>query len=244
MRRRLLVSYLSLAVVVLLALEIPLAVIEARREHGLVAAQAQRDAVALGVLAQQGIEHPDTNTLSGLADRYRASTGAEISIVDASGATVVHLAPGEGAEADEDVRPEIQAALAGRSVTSSNRDEGRPTFTAAVPIQVGGRVVGAVVVSVPGAGALHRIHMLWAEQAVLAAAVLAVAALVGLRMARSVTEPLADLEEASTRLGRGELTSTGRTDPAPWPYPATSIICSTTFWPTPSTPHLPAGGSP
>ena len=56
MSRRLLVSYLALAIVVLALLEIPLAVSYARNERHDLSVKVERDAVALASLAEDALE--------------------------------------------------------------------------------------------------------------------------------------------------------------------------------------------
>ena len=56
MRRRLLVSYLAVAVLVLALLEIPLAVSYAHNERQDLAGKVQRDAVALSTLVEDSLE--------------------------------------------------------------------------------------------------------------------------------------------------------------------------------------------
>ena len=57
MSRRLLLSYLSLTLFVLVVLEIPLAFSYARNERHDLAAKVERDAVALGTLAEDALEN-------------------------------------------------------------------------------------------------------------------------------------------------------------------------------------------
>ncbi len=207
MRRRLVLSYLVLATVVLLVLEIPLGVQSARRDRDQLAGQAQRDAQALAVLAGEDLEHPTGHDLGRLVSQYRAqATGSEVAIVDAHGNYVVRLDPERERDADDAVLgPGIARALTGKPVTASHRDEGRPVLTATVPIGVDVPSLGAVVFSTPADTTDDQIEMTWAELAVGGILILGVTTLVGLRLARSVTAPLARLEGAVSRLGHGEL---------------------------------------
>ena len=56
MTRRLLISYLSLAVVVLAMLEVPLGFVNARNEKERLTSKVERDAVAIASLAESTIE--------------------------------------------------------------------------------------------------------------------------------------------------------------------------------------------
>lgn len=206
MRRRLLLSYVVLAVVVLVVLEVPLGILAASRERGRLRDEARRDATALTVLAQEDLERADTHDLGHLARRYRASTGAEVRIVDAAGRPIVQFDPSQ--EAADDLVHQTRAALRGDESTASSHDEGKPVQVAAVPIKRsdGGAVAGAVVVSVPASGAEHRIRVIIVGLLVIAAVVLAAVIGVGLWLARSVARPLGALEDAARRLGTGDLT--------------------------------------
>src|SRR5207253_14795 len=132
---------------VLVTLEVPLGVLAARRERAIPAAQAERDATTLAVLAQEGLEHPEGHDLSHLASEYRTGTGAEVGVVDAAGREVVRLNPAEPEPTGADASPELRAALSGRIARGRRHDEGRPVEVAALPIRVDSRMLGAVVVS-------------------------------------------------------------------------------------------------
>ena len=205
MRRRLLISYLSLAVAVLVALEVPLGVLAARREHEQLTSAARRDAVSLAVLAQEALEHPEAQTLDSLATSYRGETGAEVAVLDSSGRPLVRLNDKEQEPFASDLPPEAARALAGQISSGSHDDEGHPTEVVAVPVRRETTVEGAVVVALPAADVLRRITLMWLALGGLAAVVLLLTSIVGFRLARWVTRPLGELETAAAALGRGEL---------------------------------------
>ena len=85
---------------------------------------------------------------------------------------------------------------------------GQPGLVLAVPARDGqGRVVGAVRVSYPSAPVDRRIRQIWMFRAVLAVAVLAAAALLGLLFARRLTRPLRQLTTMAGGLRDGDLTA-------------------------------------
>lgn len=85
---------------------------------------------------------------------------------------------------------------------------GTPALVLAVPSRdQQGRVVGAVRVSYPSAPVDRRIRQIWLFRGALAVAVLAVAALLGLLLARRVTRPLRELTTMATGLRDGDLTA-------------------------------------
>ena len=97
MTRRLLISYLSLAVVVLAMLEVPLGFINARSERAQLTAKVERDAVTIASLAESTLEGdaPASNlpAIEALGRRYAADTGARVVITDRKGVSVVDSAP-------------------------------------------------------------------------------------------------------------------------------------------------------
>ncbi len=200
-------SYLVLAAVVLLALEIPLGVQSARRDRGQLSGQAQRDAQALAVLAGEDLEHPTVHDLGQLVSRYRSdAAGGEVAVVDREGKYAVRLDRERGIDADDaELVSSVHQALAGRSGTAWRRDEGRPVVTASVPIGFDVPAQGAVVMSISADATDDQIETTWAELAAAAALILGVTALVGFRLARSVTGPLARLEGTVGQLGHGNL---------------------------------------
>ena len=84
MTRRLLLSYLSVAAVVLLLLEVPLAVVFQQREMDRLSAAVERDANVLATIYEDALERgafPDP----GPAADYSRSTGARVVAVDRRG---------------------------------------------------------------------------------------------------------------------------------------------------------------
>jgi len=205
MRRRLLLSYLGLAIVVLLFLEVPLGIVFARRERDALTATAQREATALAVLAQEGLEHPQNHDLAGLANRYRAQTNGEVTVVDQGGTPVAQASNREGEPASADVRDEILRALRGRGEVGSFNDEGSRAVVAAEPIRADVGTLGAVAVSLPASSTERRVHREWLMLGAFGVGVLAMSTLVGLGLARSVDRPLARLKTAAEQLGHGDL---------------------------------------
>ena len=118
MSRRLLWSYLTLTVVVLLALEVPLGFQFARSERRDLTSKIERDAFAAGSLAEDTLEgRPNANrtALQALAERYLRDTGGRLVIVDRRGRAVADSHPTAARERDFSTRPEIRQALGGRA---------------------------------------------------------------------------------------------------------------------------------
>ncbi|MGZ4714684.1 MAG: ATP-binding protein [Acidimicrobiia bacterium] len=207
MRRRLLVSYLTITLVVLLLLEIPLGVVYANEQRRRLTASVERDALALSIRAEEGLEEHDVRTVARLANDYRADTGGRVLIVDTEGAVIVDSdgrAAGEGSYAN---RPEIRAALARREATGSrsSRTLGHDILYFAVPIVNGNRLLGALRVTYPTSFVDQRIARGWWVLAGIGCIALLVVFLVSLRLARQVTVPIDRLVDTSARFGGGAL---------------------------------------
>lgn len=215
MTRRLLLSYLALAFVILLGLEIPLAVLAQRHERDLSANQAAREAAGVAGLATEALEHERTSDLQSLATTYRASTGGEVAIVGRDGTALAS----SGQDTDNDAASEWQAlihsALRGTPASSFTHDEGRPWAAAAAPVTVEGTVAGAVLLAIPADATENRIHDIWFGLGLFAAGVLVVTTVGGVILARSLSRPLARLGSAVGALGAGDLTARASEDRGP-----------------------------
>jgi signal transduction histidine kinase len=196
MRRRLLVSNVLLVAVVLLALEIPLAVVYARHEHDSLQGTLQRDAASLAALSEEIIEHPGEHDVGGLAKRFTAGSGAQVVIVDRNG----NMLTGGPALS---TMPTVERALAQArtGVVTSGQDDGRAYM--AVPVGSGGDAHGAVLVARPD-DANRRIHQFWVILLGIAAGVLAVAVIVSRGLARWAVDPLQRLDDHAADVGRGD----------------------------------------
>jgi signal transduction histidine kinase len=181
-RRRLLLSYLSLTVFVLAVLELPLAINEAHTERQALTGKVQRDASAIAGVAQApgaGSLAP-ARVLRLVATRYQAETGARVVITGRGGRRLVQVGP---------------ALATGNGAVLSQ----------AMPIGAGGRVLGAVRISYPTSRVSAHIHRYWLLLGGIAFLVLTTALAIGLVLARWVARPLLALGEAARRVGHGDL---------------------------------------
>ena len=221
MTRRLLLSYLSLAVVVLAMLEVPLGFVNARTEKERLTAKVERDAVSIASLAESTIEGdlPTSNlkAVERLATRYAAATGARVVITDGQGVALVDTAPPLPGERTFATRPEFRAALRGDVATGTRRSNtlGYDLLYVAVPVASGGKVYGAVRITYPTSELDRRVRNYWIALAGIAVVVLAVAALIGLSFARWIRRPLAGLEDAAAEAGAGDLSARAPVPDAP-----------------------------
>jgi signal transduction histidine kinase len=208
--RRLLFTYLSLAIVVLAALEIPLGVENARSARRDLTAKVERDAVSVASLSESFVEHEraaDLRAVRLLARRYAASTGSRVVIVDANGLGIVDTNPPAAGRRSFASRPEFAIALQGRVATGTRHSTtlGSSFLYVAVPIASGGKILGAVRVTYPTATLDARVRRYWLVLAAIAAVVLAVALIVGVSFARWIRRPLRGIERAASQVSGGDL---------------------------------------
>lgn len=208
MSRRLLASYLTLAAIVLLALEIPLAITFARNERRDLQVKVERDTFAIASRAEDVLEDGTATTeLAAQVAQYGRDTGGRVVIVDKTGQAVADTTDPDVAGRDFSTRPEMAQALSGQVATGIRRSEtlGGDILYVAVPVASGGVVHGAARITYPTSAVDARVRRTWIILGAIAAIVLAVSALVGLRFARATVVPLARVERAADAAGSGDL---------------------------------------
>jgi len=204
--RRLLLTYVGLALLILLVLEVPLGIAYGRNERGDLTGKVERDAVAIASLSEDALQgHGSLAPLAALAARYQRDTGGRVVLVDRQGVSVVDS--GAGVPRDFATRPEIAAALKGAVATGvrHSRTLGTNLLYVAEPVASGGVVHGAVRITYPTSAVDARVTRYWLMLAAIAGLVLVLAAVIGLVLARSVTRPLHALEQAAGEAGGGDL---------------------------------------
>ena len=220
MIRRLVTTYLALTLVVLAALEIPLALTYRDRQLDQLEAGLQRDAFVLASFVEgtlDGNANPPQD-LQTIVDNYSARTAGRAVIVDGHGDVIADSAPPTDLTTDDGPttvgsprnfasRPEIAVAL-DQEVASGTRQSttlGTGLVYVAVPIVSGDQVYGALRLTYSTNQLEDRVHRYWALLGAAALVTLAVAGGLGIVLARWVTRPLADLRDAATRIGDGDL---------------------------------------
>lgn len=221
MSRRLLVSFLLVAVVVLAALQIPLGIQNARTADRDLQAQVERDVFALAALVEDALESDAAlpGRVVRVAVDYTARTGGRVVVVDADGDAVLDTdatadRPGVRSFA---TRPEIVSALDGRIAAGTRRSEtlGHRLLYVAAPSASGGVVHGAVRITYPTSAVDERVRHYWLLLAAIAALVLAAVAVGGVVLARWLSRPLARVEQAAALAGGGDLTVRAPADAGP-----------------------------
>lgn len=186
MRRRITEAIVGVSALILLALGIPLAIVV--HQSILDSEVVELQATAARTLAE--IDVP-------LDPRQLASIGAEpdapplFAIYDPVGTRVFGIGP---ATADSVVRQ----ALAGAPASSTDRE-----LLVATPIndRSSERVVGALRLREPLAGADHRSRVAWLEMGVTGLIALAIGWLIAKRVAQRLSQPVVDLADAATLMG-------------------------------------------
>lgn len=217
MRRRLLASYLALTLLILVALEVPLALSYRERESDTVQARMERDAFVLSTFAEDALDGSGDVKLQALADEYQARTGARVVFVDSDATVRADTEPSAEDRRTFASRPEIQLAL-NRQVTSDTRYSNTldtDILFAAVPVTSGGTIQGAIRLSIPSSQVDERVNRYWALLTIIGALALTGAAALGIILSRWVTRPLGDLQRVAVGIGNGQLDSRARTDAGP-----------------------------
>jgi len=213
MSRRIIAALVAVTIVVLIALEVPLAVTFEHQRTTEAATELERDALAIGDLVEDDLESGGSTLLEEAVASYQAERGARAVIVDPSGVALADSAP--TAEVGESVgrsfadRPEIAQALAGDTTLVTRRSEtlGETLQIVAVPVRSGGRVLGAVRVSRSRAEIDEEVRRYQLALGLIALLSLAGCVGLGYAVGRWATGSLGGLQRAAARLERGDLDS-------------------------------------
>ena len=220
MTKRLLLSYLALAVLILLILEVPLATLAQRFERQLATSQIEKQANGLVALASDELSPARRTQLQSVVSNYHARTGGEVTVVTPD-RTILASSSDDADHDTQEWRGVVARGLTGQSNAIYTSDEGRPYGVAAAPVVDDGQVVAAVLLGAPTDVTENRIHEIWLALAIFAAGAIVVAAAAGVFLARSMALPLGRLESTVGRFGRGELSS--RADEAEGPGEVRSL---------------------
>jgi signal transduction histidine kinase len=209
--RRLVATYLILAAVVLVALEIPLGVVYERSQRRDLQQRVERDAVALAALVEDTLQTgaaPGDPALARVVDSYHGSTGARVVVVGPGGRLLADSDTSRRLGRDFSTRPEIAVALDGSIATGTRRSDtlGTGLLYVAVPVASGGVVHGAVRASVPTSRLDSLVVRYWLVLGAVALIVLGAVALAGRWLTLWVSRPLTHLRDATRRAEAGDLT--------------------------------------
>lgn len=207
MTRRVVLSYLAVALFVLVVLEIPLAVRYAQDAEYRLSVALERDAVVVADLVSDALREGAVRVTPELGDY--ATTDLRIVIVDADGDTVYDSVDPDAVDLGRDFssRPEVAEALSGIRATGTRFSVtlDQELQYVAVPVASGGIVHGAVRITYPTDALRAQVLRTWLLFALTGLAVLVAVVPVGIAVARWVTRPTTALTERVERLADGEL---------------------------------------
>ncbi len=217
MTRRLLATYLLLTLVVLIALELPLAL--GYRDHQMdqLKSGIERDAFVLSSYVSDSLLGGTQVDYETVVANYSAATDGRVVIVNSAGDVLADSEPSAAGQRNFLSRPEIADAL-NRQIASGTRYSttlGTGLLYVTVPISVGDKVLGAVRVSFSTDQVDAEVRRYWLILIGAAFGTLVLAAALGVLLARWVTRPIADLRDAATRIGEGNLSARADVDRGP-----------------------------
>ena len=216
MTRRLLLTYLTITALTLVIVVIPLGLTFASRERDRFTFYVERDAQSIAARVEDDLEDGRTPDLADVFADYTVD-GARIIVVDEAGRSVAD-SDRDDLGRDFSTRPEIASALNGERVTGRRHSETLSYDLAyvAVPVASGGEVHGAVRITLPMSTVDDRVRDTWLRLGALSAVVLSIVGAVGLILARGVTRPVRQVQDAAERLAAGDLSArAGEVDGAP-----------------------------
>ncbi|WP_435270224.1 sensor histidine kinase [Streptomyces sp. 1222.5] len=211
MTRRLLLSYLGLAILVLAGLEIPLGWIYARAEVSRASQSVERDASMLAELTEENIEEGNLEALPDVVGDYATRTGGRVVVTDRRGIVLADSDPSGRTGIGIGTQPDIARALRNEPTVVT----GDEVLSATMPGSSGTTVRGALRLTHPMAEVHARVHRIWGALALAGACILAAVALAAFTLVRWITRPLRTLEAATAQLADGRLTNPPDTTTGP-----------------------------
>jgi signal transduction histidine kinase len=204
MLRRMLVVYASLLLLVLAALEIPLAVAVAARDTQTVFIDQLNDTARFASLAEPALRGGELVTLRAELTRYDGLYGIAAAIVDQDGRIVVSSRP--GLRLDGAARSRLRAALSGdrSGISEVVWPWRRGPLVVAEPVGRGGEVVATAVTLSPTGAVRSRITTRWTELAAAGLAALLGFGLAAIPLTRWVLRPVRELDEVTGELSAGQ----------------------------------------
>ncbi|MFF7189802.1 sensor histidine kinase [Streptomyces sp. NPDC008222] len=217
MTRRLLLSYLSLTLLVLLCLEVPFGYVYARGEMNRFSSGGQQAAVMLAEVLEEKVEKQTVDDVPTLVADFAQRTRGHVIVVNRNGQLLADSDNTIATGTDLSAQPDIATALRNRSTSTTRQDTtlGGTAYVTTVPGASGSTVRCAVQISYPLAMVTSKIHDTWLVLAAVGLGVLAAVALIALALARWITGPVRALERATTQLAEGTLTDPPATNLGP-----------------------------
>ena len=196
-------------VLAIVSLGVPLALSLRDRVNAEVHSEALNQADVLAATSADLLSPPSAAELSALVHSSEGSVRGRVLIVNAQGRVLADSAGPSTLGSSYLSRPEIAAALRGRSVQDQRASHtlGKDILATAVPVLRGGGTIGAVRITQSVAAVQQAVRGTIAKLALVAGTVLLLGLLAGGLIARQVALPLRRLEGAARRLAGGELSA-------------------------------------
>jgi signal transduction histidine kinase len=204
-RRRLVLSHVLLVAMVLIALEVPLGLLFARRQHADLVESATRQAALIATFVGPDFDQPVQRSLDVILHDLPTGAPSEVTVLDRAGRVLVARHSAVPDDLDPTPAGAARAAITGALTTGDVVDDGQRWTFAAVPVTSRDSQVGAVVVSLPRHETDERIVRAWWLLGGLAAGILALAALVAALVTRWLGRPIDQLAAAVADFSSGEL---------------------------------------
>jgi two-component system, OmpR family, sensor kinase len=202
LRLRILLAFAYGFLLILVALEVPLALNLSRRVDAEVRNDAAGQAHIVAAQASGSLNRPVR--LRALTERAASALGARVIVVDSAGALKADSA-GRAAGSYAS-RPEIRIALSGRTAQGERRSEtlGTKLLYTAVPVTSGGRTVGAVRVTQSVAAVSDRVRRSVLALVAIGASALLLGLVLAWFLADSLSRPLRKLAKTARQVEDGD----------------------------------------
>jgi signal transduction histidine kinase len=205
MVRRLLVTYLTFALLILLALEVPLGYVYQRGEQQRVFAYLEHDAEVLAAFVDTALSNDEPEQIDLLAQESARRWDGAVEIVDATGRVLATTGREPATSATLAATVDLPTVAGGQVSSGIRRVGGVSTMWVAVPLHPGKPGQGALLFSAPTAPMSTRVHQFWSMLVAAGLVVLAAVAVVAVALARWIGRPVRALERATRRLADGEM---------------------------------------
>ena len=213
MKKRLLVAMVGLVGVVLIAHDVPLALHLSQIERDRLTTAIERDAFTIGgkISPTLPLEDPERHSaIDAVLEEYRQTKSGIVVVVDRNGYLLSSTETSIAIGTDYAGRPEIATALLGdpSSGTRLSNTLGGDLVYVAVPVLSGAEVLGAVRITLPKSVVDKSVRDQLQGLLLAAGVSIAMAIVVALVFARTVSKPLENLRATTDILASGDLTAT------------------------------------
>lgn len=209
MRRRLALSLVAVATVILVVFSIPLAAFVANVERDRLVTELERDAFIMAGHAKETLNTTVGAVLPSLQpyiDEYDDPEGPRVVVVNSSGQVAASNDDSIVLGADFSNRPEVASALGGVPAVGEreSRTLGEPLVFVAVPVLLGDDVLGVVRFSHPASRIDDQVRRRLTGIAVAGVITLLAAAIISVPLALGIARPIERLTRRTERLSEGD----------------------------------------